>query len=62
MNDPGKFMPVRVRIKGAGRVREAAKLLIGAGVGCVVGREANKRLSAEQRRAALRTLGLTPRS
>jgi hypothetical protein len=58
MDSPQMFMPVQVAIKGAGRVREAAKLLIGAGVGCIPGRGLKGRISDTARRAALKTLGL----
>jgi hypothetical protein len=58
MTKPAEFMPVRVRIEGASRVREAAKTLIGAGAGCIYGREVNERRSKTQSDAALKTLGL----
>ena len=58
MANPAVFMPVRVRIEGASRIREAAKTLIGAGLGCIPGREAKERRNKTQARAALKTLGL----
>lgn len=53
MANPAAFMPVRVRIEGASRVREAAKTLIGSGRGCGGGGKMNERTSA-----ALKILGL----
>ena len=69
MSRPERFAPTRARIEGAGRIRDAAKLLIGSGVGCcfptqnepvdVAFRDRIKnRLTRQQRIAALRTLGL----
>jgi len=53
MARPAEFMPVRVRIEGAGRVREAARTLIGSRRGCGVGGKRNEKTSA-----ALKILGL----
>jgi hypothetical protein len=53
MTKPAEFMPVRVRIEGASRVREAAKTLIGSGRGCGGGGK-----MSEKTPAALKTLGL----
>ena len=58
MTKPAQFMPVRVRIEGASRVREAARTLIGSGLGCITGREARDRRDKTRGRAALKTLGL----
>ncbi len=53
MANPAEFMPVRVRIEGASRVKEAAKTLIGSGRGCGGGGKMNEKTSA-----ALKILGL----
>jgi len=58
MANPAQFMPARVRIEGATRVKEAAKALICAGLGCIPGSEAKERRDRARSHAALKTLGL----
>jgi hypothetical protein len=58
------YAPVRTRIEGAERMRNAAKLLIGAGVGCCARAadepkiESPERLTTVQRVAAYRVWGV----
>ena len=65
ISNPNKYMPTRVRIKGASRVAEAAKFLLGAGVGCNFGsvppdrvQAELERITSEQARKSWKTLGL----
>ncbi|HKD31810.1 MAG TPA: hypothetical protein VKC66_38630 [Xanthobacteraceae bacterium] len=65
ISNPEKYMPTRVRIKGASRVAAAAKFLLGSGVGCNFGTVAPsraqaecERITSEQARQAWKTLGL----
>ncbi|SRR5579871_6676647 len=47
ISNPEKYMPAQVKIKGASRVSEAAKFLLGAGVGCNFGTLAPNVMQAE---------------
>jgi hypothetical protein len=64
MTQPQCFAPTQARIKGAERMRQAAKLLIGAGLGCCARAEHEPRverpprLTRQQSINAFRTWGV----